>query len=211
MWTAEVDSSDRYTFNSPVNSIYHVTDWWVCDFLYSAGDGWSIKLIQIWTVWCHVSFKRHFAYSPVITNSLSVVDMNSWRRGNKMFHTCVCAAEEQARNRFQSELEFIQCLANPNYLNCEWQQLHCFYTCLVWLLWVYDTCFHHQKVFFHIVLMELAVSLFSASFYVEYHFIQRNLLYHIVVSICPLITARLQSSSLKTSLEIINQLWHLNI
>uniref|UniRef100_A0A4W5NGJ1 Mediator of RNA polymerase II transcription subunit 31 n=2 Tax=Salmoninae TaxID=504568 RepID=A0A4W5NGJ1_9TELE len=25
--------------------------------------------------------------------------------------------EEQARNRFQSELEFIQCLANPNYLN----------------------------------------------------------------------------------------------
>jgi len=27
--------------------------------------------------------------------------------------------EEQARNRFQSELEFIQCLANPNYLNCE--------------------------------------------------------------------------------------------
>lgn len=28
-------------------------------------------------------------------------------------------AEEQARNRFQSELEFVQCLANPNYLNCE--------------------------------------------------------------------------------------------
>uniref|UniRef100_A0A8C9XXF7 Mediator of RNA polymerase II transcription subunit 31 n=1 Tax=Sander lucioperca TaxID=283035 RepID=A0A8C9XXF7_SANLU len=26
-------------------------------------------------------------------------------------------SEEQARNRFQSELEFIQCLANPNYLN----------------------------------------------------------------------------------------------
>ncbi|KAK7925187.1 hypothetical protein WMY93_007497 [Mugilogobius chulae] len=25
--------------------------------------------------------------------------------------------EEQARNRFQAELEFIQCLANPNYLN----------------------------------------------------------------------------------------------
>ncbi|KAK0135558.1 Mediator of RNA polymerase II transcription subunit 31 [Merluccius polli] len=25
--------------------------------------------------------------------------------------------EEQSRNRFQSELEFIQCLANPNYLN----------------------------------------------------------------------------------------------
>uniref|UniRef100_A0A3Q1GSC4 Mediator of RNA polymerase II transcription subunit 31 n=1 Tax=Acanthochromis polyacanthus TaxID=80966 RepID=A0A3Q1GSC4_9TELE len=25
--------------------------------------------------------------------------------------------EEQARNRFQSELEFVQCLANPNYLN----------------------------------------------------------------------------------------------
>lgn len=30
-------------------------------------------------------------------------------------------AEEQARNRFQSELEFVQCLANPNYLNCEWK------------------------------------------------------------------------------------------
>uniref|UniRef100_A0A3P8ZK82 Mediator of RNA polymerase II transcription subunit 31 n=1 Tax=Esox lucius TaxID=8010 RepID=A0A3P8ZK82_ESOLU len=28
-------------------------------------------------------------------------------------------SEEQARNRFQSELEFIQCLANPNYLNCK--------------------------------------------------------------------------------------------
>nr|XP_020442896.1 mediator of RNA polymerase II transcription subunit 31 [Monopterus albus] len=25
--------------------------------------------------------------------------------------------DEQARNRFQSELEFVQCLANPNYLN----------------------------------------------------------------------------------------------
>uniref|UniRef100_A0AAZ1WYZ2 Mediator of RNA polymerase II transcription subunit 31 n=1 Tax=Oreochromis aureus TaxID=47969 RepID=A0AAZ1WYZ2_OREAU len=25
--------------------------------------------------------------------------------------------EEQARNRFQLELEFVQCLANPNYLN----------------------------------------------------------------------------------------------
>uniref|UniRef100_A0A3Q3X343 Mediator of RNA polymerase II transcription subunit 31 n=1 Tax=Mola mola TaxID=94237 RepID=A0A3Q3X343_MOLML len=31
--------------------------------------------------------------------------------------------EEQARNRFQSELEFVQCLANPNYLNCEYP--HC--------------------------------------------------------------------------------------
>ncbi|NP_001154070.1 mediator of RNA polymerase II transcription subunit 31 [Oncorhynchus mykiss] len=29
----------------------------------------------------------------------------------------VMESEEQARNRFQSELEFIQCLANPNYLN----------------------------------------------------------------------------------------------
>lgn len=28
--------------------------------------------------------------------------------------------EEQARNRFQSELEFVQCLANPNYLNCKY-------------------------------------------------------------------------------------------
>lgn len=30
------------------------------------------------------------------------------------------AADEQARNRFQLELEFVQCLANPNYLNCKW-------------------------------------------------------------------------------------------
>src|SRR4029434_3022451 len=27
------------------------------------------------------------------------------------------STDEQARNRFQSELEFVQCLANPNYLN----------------------------------------------------------------------------------------------
>lgn len=27
--------------------------------------------------------------------------------------------EEQQRTRFQVELEFIQCLANPNYLHCE--------------------------------------------------------------------------------------------
>lgn len=27
--------------------------------------------------------------------------------------------EEQARQRFQTELEFVQCLANPNYLNCK--------------------------------------------------------------------------------------------
>lgn len=26
--------------------------------------------------------------------------------------------EEQTRLRFQVELEFVQCLANPNYLNC---------------------------------------------------------------------------------------------
>uniref|UniRef100_A0A3B4C9V0 Mediator of RNA polymerase II transcription subunit 31 n=1 Tax=Pygocentrus nattereri TaxID=42514 RepID=A0A3B4C9V0_PYGNA len=31
----------------------------------------------------------------------------------------VLETEEQARNRFQSELEFVQCLANPNYLNCK--------------------------------------------------------------------------------------------
>jgi len=27
--------------------------------------------------------------------------------------------EEQTRLRFQVELEFVQCLANPNYLNCK--------------------------------------------------------------------------------------------
>lgn len=37
-----------------------------------------------------------------------------------LMEPCVfCGPEEQARNRFQSELEFVQCLANPNYLNCE--------------------------------------------------------------------------------------------
>lgn len=42
-------------------------------------------------------------------------------------HCCVWCPEEQARNRFQSELEFIQCLANPNYLNCElFVSLHVF-------------------------------------------------------------------------------------
>lgn len=29
--------------------------------------------------------------------------------------------EEQQRTRFQVELEFIQCLANPNYLHCEYE------------------------------------------------------------------------------------------
>ncbi|GFO32795.1 mediator of RNA polymerase ii transcription subunit 31 [Plakobranchus ocellatus] len=33
-------------------------------------------------------------------------------RKEKRFET-----EEQARTRFQVELEFVQCLANPNYLN----------------------------------------------------------------------------------------------
>lgn len=28
-------------------------------------------------------------------------------------------SEEQQRIRFQTELEFVQCLANPNYLNCK--------------------------------------------------------------------------------------------
>lgn len=27
--------------------------------------------------------------------------------------------EEQSRIRFQVELEFVQCLANPNYIHCE--------------------------------------------------------------------------------------------
>lgn len=36
------------------------------------------------------------------------------------FCACIVAIEsdEQARLRFQVELEFVQCLANPNYLNC---------------------------------------------------------------------------------------------
>lgn len=30
--------------------------------------------------------------------------------------------DEQQRVRFQVELEFVQCLANPNYLNCKQRQ-----------------------------------------------------------------------------------------
>lgn len=33
--------------------------------------------------------------------------------------------EDQTRLRFQVELEFVQCLANPNYLNCEFSFLIC--------------------------------------------------------------------------------------
>jgi hypothetical protein len=35
---------------------------------------------------------------------------------------CVEADEEQQKVRFQVELEFVQCLANPNYLNCEYSR-----------------------------------------------------------------------------------------
>lgn len=38
-------------------------------------------------------------------------------------------SDEQQRLRFQIELEFIQCLANPNYLNCKYITLflkYCF-------------------------------------------------------------------------------------
>ena len=28
---------------------------------------------------------------------------------------------DQQRVRFQTELEFVQCLANPNYLNCKYK------------------------------------------------------------------------------------------
>lgn len=30
--------------------------------------------------------------------------------------------EEQNRIRFQVELEFVQCLANPNYIHCKYAQ-----------------------------------------------------------------------------------------
>ena len=32
---------------------------------------------------------------------------------------CVVDSEDQQRKRFQVELEFVQCLANPKYLNCK--------------------------------------------------------------------------------------------
>lgn len=34
--------------------------------------------------------------------------------------------DDQQRLRFQIELEFVQCLANPNYLNCK-QNDHCIF------------------------------------------------------------------------------------
>uniref|UniRef100_A0A672JRL7 Mediator of RNA polymerase II transcription subunit 31 n=1 Tax=Sinocyclocheilus grahami TaxID=75366 RepID=A0A672JRL7_SINGR len=37
----------------------------------------------------------------------------------------VMETEEQARHRFQLELEFVQCLANPNYLNCKINKIEC--------------------------------------------------------------------------------------
>lgn len=39
---------------------------------------------------------------------------------NKLvFFTGGPESEDQTRLRFQVELEFVQCLANPNYLNCK--------------------------------------------------------------------------------------------
>ena len=32
--------------------------------------------------------------------------------------------DEQSRQRFQTEVEFVQCLANPNYLNCKLSKQH---------------------------------------------------------------------------------------
>lgn len=42
---------------------------------------------------------------------------------NNFFESISVNAEtdEQQRLRFQVELEFIQCLANPNYLHCEYR------------------------------------------------------------------------------------------
>lgn len=35
-----------------------------------------------------------------------------------IFFIAAIESEEQQRLRWQIELEFVQCLANPNYLNC---------------------------------------------------------------------------------------------
>ena len=35
------------------------------------------------------------------------------------YFTGVPETDDQQRMRFQVELEFVQCLANPNYLNCK--------------------------------------------------------------------------------------------
>lgn len=45
------------------------------------------------------------------------------------------ADEEQQKVRFQVELEFVQCLANPNYLNCEYtNDILNFLFCIVFLM-----------------------------------------------------------------------------
>lgn len=41
-------------------------------------------------------------------------------KNNTYLYFFYLETEEQARQRFQTELEFVQCLANPNYLNCEY-------------------------------------------------------------------------------------------
>ena len=42
---------------------------------------------------------------------------------SKVYHFLISETEEQSRARFQIELEFVQCLANPNYLNCKFLHL----------------------------------------------------------------------------------------
>lgn len=44
--------------------------------------------------------------------------VNLWDNKQNIF-TVPAESEEQQRLRFQVELEFVQCLANPNYLHCK--------------------------------------------------------------------------------------------
>ncbi len=62
-------------------------------------------------------------------NRKSVEDFLSRPKDSKSLCiiTVPAESEEQQRLRFQVELEFVQCLANPNYLHCEYLLNRCFF------------------------------------------------------------------------------------
>lgn len=55
----------------------------------------------------------------VVTNTSSTPNAKIVYLNNKLIFLGGPETEDQTRLRFQVELEFVQCLANPNYLNCE--------------------------------------------------------------------------------------------
>ena len=49
-----------------------------------------------------------------------ILELWTWIFCKKNFFIHFTETEEQQKTRFQTELEFVQCLANPNYLNCKY-------------------------------------------------------------------------------------------